>query len=332
MTTTRASGSPQAADPKGTTRPTGLSHWLVKAWQRLPVPSERALRGLAVASLISQAGIIVTGGAVRLTGSGLGCPDWPHCTDGSLTATSEMGIHGVIEFGNRLLTFVLGFVAAAMLGAVLRTLSSDRPRRDLLVPSVFLLCVIPAQAVIGGIAVRTGLNPWVVMLHFMVSAALVGVATVLVRRSQRHLGRVPDPVGSRWLARLALGVVAVTYLVVYLGTIVTASGPHAGDPDSQRTGLDLAMVTQLHADGVFVLLGLSIGLYAATRIIGSPGRTTRAATVLIIAELTQGIIGVTQYALELPELLVGLHMLGAAVMIFAAVDAWLAARWLPQAA
>jgi cytochrome c oxidase assembly protein subunit 15 len=243
-----------------------------------------------------------------------------------------MGINGAIEFGNRLLTFVLGIVAAAMVGAVLRTFSSDRPRRDLLVPSVILLCFIPAQAVIGGITVISGLNPWVVMLHFMVSAVLVGVATVQVRRAQRPLGRVPDSVGSPWLARLAFAAVGATYAVVYLGTIVTGSGPHSGDPESKRTGLDLATVTQLHADGVFLLIGVSIGLYAACRAVGSPGRVGRAAAVLILAELAQGLIGVTQYALELPELLVGMHMLGAAVMIFAAVDAWLAARWLPSRA
>lgn len=300
------------------------------AWERLPVPSEQLIRGLAVASLLSQITIIVTGGAVRLTGSGLGCPDWPHCTEGSLTATPEMGINGAIEFGNRLLTFVLGVIAAAMLIAVLRTLRTERPRRDLLAPSIALLSVIPAQAVIGGITVWSDLNPWVVMLHFMVSAALVGIGTVLVRRAQRPEGRVPNRVGSPWLANLALGVVVVAYTVAYLGTIVTGSGPHAGDPESKRTGLDLSTVTQLHADAVFLLIGLSVGLYATCRALGSPGRATRAAAVLIGVELAQGLIGVTQYRLELPELLVGLHMLGAAGLIVAAVDAWMAARWLPH--
>jgi heme a synthase len=300
-------------------------------WDRLPLPSERAIRGLAVASLVSQMVIIVTGGAVRLTDSGLGCPEWPRCTAESLTATAEMGIHGAVEFGNRLLTIVLGVIAALMLGAVLRTLRSDRPRRDLIIPSVVLLLGIPAQAVIGGMTVRSGLNPWVVMLHFICSAVLVGVATVLVRRAQRPLGALPERIGSPWLARLGVAVLAAAYLTVYLGTIVTGSGPHAGDPESPRTGFDLASVTQFHVHAVTLLIGLTIGLYIAARALGSPGRLARATLVLLGAELAQGVVGVTQYALELPELLVGLHMLGAAVLIVAAVDAWLASRWRPPA-
>ena len=302
----------------------------VRRWDRLPVPTERMIQGLAVASLVSQIMIIVTGGAVRLTGSGLGCPDWPHCTEGSLAPTAEMGLHGYIEYGNRLLTFVLGAVAATTLLAILRTLRSDRPRRDLLLPAVVLLLGIPAQAVIGGVTVWTDLNPWVVMLHFMCSAGLVGIATVLVRRAQRPFGALPERLASPWLARLSLAALVVAYVVVYLGTIVTASGPHAGDPDARRTGLDLATVTQLHADSVFLLVGLSVGLFAAARAMGSPGRLARAAGILVGVELAQGLIGVTQYHLEVPELLVGLHMLGAAVLIVAAVDAWLGARWLPS--
>ncbi|WP_205855707.1 COX15/CtaA family protein [Phytoactinopolyspora endophytica] len=313
-----------------TATPPGVDSGPRRLFHRLPLPTERTLRGLAVASLITQAGIIVTGGAVRLTDSGLGCPDWPHCTEGSLTSTPEMGSHGVIEFGNRLLTFVLGAVALAMLLAVIRTLRSDRPRRDLLYPSIILLGVIPAQAFIGGITVWTDLNPWVVMFHFLVSAVLVGIATVLVRRSQRPAGALPPRVGNPWLERLGLLTLIGTAVAVYLGTVVTGSGPHAGDPDSKRTGLDVALVTQIHADAVLVLVGLSIGLYVAARALGSPGRTASAALVLIGVEAGQGVIGVVQYRLELPELLVGLHMLGAALMIMAAVDAWYSTRWLPS--
>lgn len=293
----------------------------------LPIPSERAIRGLAIASLASQIGIIVTGGAVRLTGSGLGCPEWPRCTADSLTATPEMGVHGLIEYGNRMLTFVLGAIAALTLFAIWRTLRSDRPRRDLLAPAIVLLLGIPAQAVIGGVSVRTDLNPWVVMLHFMCSAVLVGVATVLVRRAQRPLGATPEPLDSPWLARIGLATMAAAYVAVYLGTIVTGTGPHPGDPDSPRTGFDLATVTQLHVHAVTLLLGLTVGLNIAARATGSPGRLARAALVLLGVELAQGVVGVTQYALELPELLVGLHMVFAALLVAAAVDAWLASRW-----
>lgn len=298
-------------------------------WGRLPLPSERVIRSLAIASLVSQIGIIVTGGAVRLTGSGLGCPEWPRCTPDSLTATPEMGVHGLVEFGNRTLTFVLVVIAALTFAAVWRTLRSNRPRRDLLVPSVVLLLGIPAQAVIGGMTVWSDLNPWVVMLHFMCSAALVGVATVMVRRAQRPLGVVPPRLDSPWLGRLALVTMATAYLVVYLGTIVTGSGPHAGDPDSPRTGFDVASVSQIHAHAVALLVGLTVGLYAAARAVGSPGRLVAAASVLFLVELGQSLIGAVQYILELPEVLVGLHMLGAALLIAAAVDAWFAARWLP---
>lgn len=296
----------------------------------LPLPSERAIRGLTMASFASQVGIVVTGGAVRLTGSGLGCPEWPRCTAGSLSATPEMGIHGLVEFGNRLLTFVLGAIALATLAAVLRTLRSDRPRRDLVVPATVLLLGIPAQAVIGGVSVWSELNPWVVMLHFMCSAVLVGVVTVLVRRAQRPLGALPGRLGSTWLARLGLVSMAAAYVVVYLGTVVTGSGPHAGDPNSPRTGFDVASVTQIHAQAVALLVGLTVGLYAAARAVGSPGRLAGAALVLLCVELAQGLVGAVQYLLELPELLVGLHMLGAALLVAAAVDAWLASRWLPS--
>ncbi|WP_162448282.1 COX15/CtaA family protein [Phytoactinopolyspora mesophila] len=297
--------------------------------QRLPLASEATLRKLAYASLATQAGIIVTGGAVRLTDSGLGCPEWPRCTAQSWTSTPEMGIHGAVEFGNRLLTFVLGFVALAMLLAVIRTFTSDRPRRDLLYPSIFLFGVIPAQAFIGGITVWTNLNPWVVMFHFLVSAVLVGVATVLVRRAQRPALAVPRRIGVPWLERLGVVTLVATAITIYLGTVVTGSGPHAGDPDAPRTGFDLGLVAGFHAHAAAVMLGLTIGLYFAARVAGSPGRTARTAAFLLGALLAQGIVGAVQYRLELPELLVAIHLAGAAVMVFAAVDAWYATRWHP---
>ena len=279
------------------------------------------MRGLAIASLVSQIGIVVTGGAVRLTGSGLGCPTFPRCTDDSYVNTPEYGIHGFIEFGNRLLTFVLAAIALATLVAVLRS----RPRRrDLLEPAVVLFLGIPIQALLGGITVLTELNPWVVMLHFVASAVLIGVATVLVRRTREPAGPVRPiggGVGGFWVRRLAWVVVAVTYVTIYLGTIVTGSGPHAGDDMAQRTGLDLESVSQLHVDAVFLLLGLTVGMWFAARAAGSPGRVAQAAAVLLGVELAQGAIGFAQYFTGLPIVLVGLHMLGATLLVVAAV--WL---------
>jgi heme a synthase len=303
-----------------------------RMWDRVPVPSDRTLRRLAAASLVSQISIVVTGGAVRLTGSGLGCPEVPRCTEDSLIPTPELGIHGLIEFGNRLLTFVLGTIALAMLLATVRTLRSDSPRRDLIVPSVTLVLGIPAQAAIGMATVRTLLNPWIVMLHFMCSAALIAVATILVRRAQRPSGAIPAEIGSPWLRRLATVMLAAAFGTVYLGTVVTGTGPHAGDRESPRTGLELESVAQLHVHAVCLLLGLSIGLFFAARAVGSPGRAARTAAILIGVELAQGAVGVVQYLLDLPVLLVGLHMLGAALLIAAAVDAWYAAKWFPQPA
>jgi heme a synthase len=290
-----------------------------------PLPS-RTVQRLAVASLVSQVGIVVTGGAVRLTGSGLGCPTFPRCTDDSYVNTPEYGIHGFIEFGNRLLTFVLAAIALATLVAILR----QRPRRrDLVEPAVVLFVGIPVQALIGGITVLTDLNPWVVMLHFVASALLIGVATVLVRRTREPAGAV-RPIGGGpagwWLRRLAALVVAVTYVTVYLGTVVTGSGPHAGDDRSPRTGLDVESVSQLHVDAVFLLLGLTIGMWFAARAAGSPGRVARAAAILLGVELAQGLIGFVQYFTGLPVVLVGMHLLGACILVVAAVSLLLSTR------
>lgn len=289
----------------------------------LPLPrSSHTLRRLAAASLVSQVGIVVTGGAVRLTGSGLGCPTFPRCTETSLVNTPAYGVHGYIEFGNRLLTFVLAAIALATLVSALL----QRPRRAAVVRlATALLLGIPAQALIGGVTVLTQLNPWVVMLHFMLSAVLVAMATALLRRVDEG-DDAPRPVASPWLRRHATVVLAVTFATIYVGTVVTGSGPHAGDAASSRTGLDVASVSQLHADLVFLLLGLSLGLLVLTRALDAPRRTRRAAEVLVGLEVAQGAIGFTQYATDLPVLLVGLHMLGAALLAAAATDAWLATR------
>jgi cytochrome c oxidase assembly protein subunit 15 len=291
-----------------------------------PIPSDRLVRGLAIASLVSQAGIVVTGGAVRLTGSGLGCPTFPRCTQDSYVNTAEYGIHGFIEFGNRLLTFVLAGIALATLVAVLL----QRPRRrDLVEPAVVLFLGIPVQALIGGITVLTELNPWVVMLHFVASALLIGVAAVMVKRTREPAGPV-RPIGGAeagaWLRRLAILVTAVAYVTVYLGTIVTGSGPHAGDEAARRTGLDVESVAQLHVDAVFLLIGLTVGMWFAARAAGSPGRVARAAAVLLGVELAQGLVGFTQYFTGLPVVLVGLHLLGSTILIMAAVWLLLATR------
>jgi len=270
------------------------------------------LRRLALASIIGNVAIVVTGGAVRLSGSGLGCPTWPRCTDGSLTTTPEMGIHGVIEFGNRMLSGVLSVIAIAALVVAYR----HRHRlRSALAPAVIAFVGIPAQGILGGITVLTGLNPWVVGAHFLVSIAIIAAAHELWRRTlpERPAERVPVPL--RTLARLTTGATA---LVVVLGTMVTGSGPHSGDVDTGRNGLDPETLSQLHADLVFLLLGLSLALWLALRAVDAPG-AARTAGVLILVELSQGFIGFAQYLTGLPVILVGLHLLGACLVWLAAI-------------
>ena len=280
------------------------------------------MRGWALASLVANLLIVVTGGLVRLTSSGLGCPDWPRCTGASLRPTPEMGVHSAIEFGNRLLTFVLAAVAVATLVTAWR----QRPRRrDLRRLAGALALGIPLQAVLGGITVLTRLNPWVVTGHFVSSMVMVALATTLLRRSAGPGGR-SVPAGGPLPRRLAAAVMATAAAVVYLGTVVTGSGPHAGDIDAVRTGLDPALVAQLHADMVFLLVGLSVGLAVTLAATGAPAGQRRAALLLVAVELAQGAVGYTQYFLKLPAALVAVHMLGASLVVAAAVNLVLATR------
>ena len=284
-------------------------------------PTPATVRRLALASVVANSVIVVTGGAVRLTGSGLGCPEWPRCTETTLTPTAEYAVHGVIEFGNRLLTFVLTAVVVAVLVAAVR----QRPRR----PDVVRLAVlgflgIPAQAVLGGITVKTGLNPWTVMGHFLISAVLIGVAVVLHQRT-REGDAAPRPTVPPLLRRGAYGLLALTGAVLAVGTVVTGSGPHSGDPAAGRTGLDPAAVSQLHADLVFLLVGAAAGLWAAFRVARAE-RATRATAVLLGVVLAQGAVGFVQYFTDLPVVLVGVHLLGACLVLVAAVRAVLATR------
>ena len=273
--------------------------------------SRAAITGVALANLVANTLLVVTGGAVRLTGSGLGCPTWPECTDGSLVPTKELAGHGVIEFGNRTLTFLLTVAAIATLVVVWRS-----ARRDLRTLAVLSFLGIPVQALLGGITVLTGLNPWIVAGHFLLSSALIAVATTLWLRS-REPG-VGQLVVRRPIPLLVRGIAVVTGVVLVIGTVVTGSGPHSGDPKAGRTGFDPELVSQLHADVVFLLVGLTVALLVALYATDSPGRVRRAARDLLIVELAQGVIGYVQYFTGLPIAVVLLHMLGAALITIAA--------------
>ena len=262
----------------------------------------RWLRPLAWATLLANVVLVVTGGAVRLTGSGLGCPTWPRCTDSSFTPHGELGVHGVIEFANRMLTFVLVAIAVATFLA-----AWGSPRRDVRVLAFVLALGIPAQAIIGGITVLTDLNPWVVSFHLLCSLAMIGLSVLFLHRLSgpfRGVSRGPVVVLA-WL------VFAVAWVVLYLGTVVTGSGPHAGDEDAVRNGLDPLQVSQLHADVVFLFLGLTVGLWFAVRAVGL---STRAPRWLLVVIVLQGAVGFVQYFTDLPVVLVAFHMLGAALV------------------
>jgi cytochrome c oxidase assembly protein subunit 15 len=285
-----------------------------------PAPPESAnrwhrwMRPLAVATLLSNIAIVVTGGAVRLTKSGLGCPTWPRCTDDSFIPV-DLHIHSAVEFGNRMMTFVLTAVAVLTFVAAWRT-----GRRSIIRLAFLLGLVIPAQAVIGGITVLTDLNPWIVAFHLLVSMAIIGGAVVLLRRLGEGDGppRLLVPVPVR---RLLLATYAVTWAVLYLGTVVTGSGPHSGDDGAARNGLDLDTMSHVHAAFVYLLVALTVAAVVVLRRVDAPHDARRAAAWLLGLELLQGAVGFAQYFNGLPELLVGLHLLGAALISAAA--AWL---------
>ena len=285
----------------------------VADWTRGP----STLRRLALASVIVNVGIVVTGGAVRLTGSGLGCPTWPRCTGGTLVPNDKLGVHGAIEFTNRTLTFVVG------LTLLLTLIVAWRQRRHAGLALLALLGV-PAQALLGGLVVLTDLNPWLVAVHFLLSAAIIATTFVLWWRVARP-ATVPVPWPAQLLTRTLVGVAA---LVLAAGTVVTGAGPHAGDLTDgkvRRIDLPIAGLAQLHADLVMVLIGLTVGVLAlAAALHATPLR--KVAAVLLAVELAQGVVGYTQYFLHVPPLLVGLHMLGACLVWLGALGVLLTAR------
>jgi cytochrome c oxidase assembly protein subunit 15 len=268
-------------------------------------PVSRWLRPLAWATLVANCTLVVTGGAVRLTGSGLGCPTWPRCTEESFRPHGALDMHEAIEFGNRTLTFVLVAVALATLVAGWRT---GRP--DIRGQVVILALGIPAQAVIGGMTVLTDLNPWIVSFHLMCSLAIIGLAVRLILTVDAPL----PPARPGPLTGLAWTTFAAAWAVLYVGTVVTGSGPHAGDADSERNGLDPRTLSHLHADLVFLFVGLTIGLLFAVFATAALASARRAVVVLLVVELAQGTVGLVQYATDLPVVLVGFHLFGAALV------------------
>jgi heme a synthase len=267
-----------------------------------------ALRGWAVVSLVMNILIVVTGGLVRLTGSGLGCPTWPRCTENSYVSHPQLGIHGAIEFGNRLLTLVLVIAAALTFVSAVLYREDGRPRRDLRWLAAGLALGIPLQGVIGGISVLTQLNPYVVGLHLLLSMVLIALAVWLVRKTWHF-----TPAGVSGVSLVATRVTFVLmWLAVWFGTLVTGSGPHAGDENAPRNGLDGMLLTRLHTSMVYATVAASVVCFLLLR--------SRAVLLLLLVEMVQVGIGVAQYQLGLPIWLVALHLLGASLAIAATTN------------
>jgi len=267
-------------------------------------PTSTSVERWAWAAVVANTVIILTGGLVRLTGSGLGCPTWPKCTDESFVPHRELGLHGVIEFGNRMLTYVLIAVVVAMFVAVWRWAGTSRQLRR---HAGLIALGVPFQGVIGGITVLTDLNPWIVSLHLILSLVLVAASVLLVLRVRGNPSTTFPP---RTVA-LVVATYAVLWVVVYLGTVVTGSGPHAGDDEAPRNLLDPQVMSHVHAASVYVLVALTLATCLALR--GTA--VARLAAGLLVAELAQGTIGFVQYFTDLPIALVATHLVGAAVLV-----------------
>ncbi|WP_242492136.1 COX15/CtaA family protein [Agromyces binzhouensis] len=278
----------------------------VIAW--LPDRIDRRVRVAAWLSFLAQTIIIATGGAVRLTGSGLGCPTWPMCTADSLVTTPEMGIHGVIEFGNRLMTGVVGIVALLVLLSIWRL---RRERRDLWRLAVIVLLGIIAQAVVGGVTVWTGLNPFIVGFHYVASLVLVCVtAAYLVRLDATPGAR--ELAAPRWFATLTHATTAVLAISIVFGVLTTASGPHSGDADAGRTGFNAELLEHVHAWPGYALFALTVVLATAAWRLRL--QVARWMVALLAIELVQIAVGLYQARNGLPPLAVGVHMVLAALM------------------
>ena len=270
------------------------------------------LRRVLLVNLILEIGIVVTGGLVRLTGSGLGCPTWPQCVPGSFTPVphQEQGLHKIIEFGNRALTSVVAVAALLVIGAVWRW----APRRRALFRISFLPLVgVMLQAVLGGITVLTGLNPAIVAAHFLASMVLVSLSAYLLYRVGEG-DDVPVALVRPEIQSLARGTAALGAVILMLGTVVTGSGPHSGDASTPRFGFDPRTIAWLHADAVMLFAGLVVAVLLAVHLTASDPRPRRVWRAVLAVTLLQGLVGYTQFLTGLPEVLVLVHMLGASLL------------------
>ena len=299
--------------------------WPVLLADGLLTPTPVALRRWALGGVITSALIILTGAAVRLSQSGLGCPDWPKCTARSLAATGATGdplIHRWVEFGNRLVTIAIFVIAVGVFIAAWRYRGADgHRRRDLVWLAAAQPGAIVAQAVLGGVVVITKLNPALVSLHFLASAALVAATVALYIRCQEGTGPARQ-FAARSVRLVALGIVGTVALMMTAGTVVTGTGPLAGAPDVARYKLPLEGVTQLHADIGWLLGGLMVALLLGLHMSGAPRKAVRLGWLLLALIGLQGVVGYAQYFSGLPAGLVWVHVTGSTAI-------WIVALLLP---
>ncbi|MBR8641060.1 COX15/CtaA family protein [Streptomyces tuirus] len=291
-------------------------------------PEPRTVQRAALSAVVMSVIIVITGGAVRLTGSGLGCPTWPKCTDDSLTATSAMGFHGAIEFGNRMLTYVL---CAAVGWAIIAARSRKPYRRGLVRLGWAQFWIVMSNAVLGGIVVLVGLNPYTVAAHFVATSALIAVATVMWQRVREGDGP-PRPLVGKAVQQLVWFLVAAAVLLILVGTVVTGAGPHAGDSSEvERMPVDWETVSKLHAVLAWIVVTLTFALWFVLKAVDAPKGPLNRTRELFLILLAQGVIGYVQYFTDLPEVLVGLHMFGSAVMWIWVLRVVLSLRERPDA-
>ncbi|MCX4761131.1 COX15/CtaA family protein [Streptomyces sp. NBC_01275] len=286
-------------------------------------PASRTVERAALSALVMSVVIVVTGGAVRLTGSGLGCPTWPKCTADSLTATSAMGFHGAIEFGNRMLTYVL----CAAVGWAIIAARSEKPRRRSLTRLGWAqFWLVMNNAILGGVVVLVGLNPYTVAAHFLLASALIAVAVLMWQRAREGDG-APRPLVGGAVQQLVWFLVAASALLIAVGTVVTGAGPHAGDSSEvERMPLDWETVAKLHAVLAWIVVTLTFALWFVLKAVDAPKDPLHRTRELFLVLLAQGVIGYVQYFTNLPEVLVGLHMLGSGLVWIAVLRVLLALR------
>ncbi|MFJ7901424.1 heme A synthase [Streptomyces sp. NPDC096198] len=291
-------------------------------------PEPRTVQRAALAALVMSVVIVVTGGAVRLTGSGLGCPTWPQCTDDSLTTTSAMGVHGAIEFGNRMLTYVL----CAAIGWAIVAARAEKPRRRVLTRLGWAqFWVVMGNAVLGGIVVLVGLNPYTVAAHFLLTTALITVAAVMWQRTREGDG-APRPLTGKAVQQLVWFLVAASGLLIAVGTVVTGAGPHAGDSrDVERIPIDWETVSKVHAVLAWIVVTLAFALWFVLKAVDAPKGPLHRTRDLFVVLLCQGVVGYVQYFTHLPEALVGVHMLGSCLVWIGVLRVLLSLRERPGA-